>query len=167
MDDYFRVTTKIDRWLRQQYGAHPDTRVFWNQIMVTAGVIHLRQLNLPITQGNLERYTPIKPSSIYRTLSVLESCDILEKIGTEPDTYDFKGNVPTDILELSTNSTKAELNGIINELKTLIKQATLGALRHTTLAEEDIETVMRQIDEVQPEKKKLDPLSDIVGDGFQ
>lgn len=155
MQAFFDAITKVDRWLRQRYarsGKPPPRRIFWNQIMVTIGIIMLKQQNLSVTQGNLERYTPIPSSSIYRTLALLNEYDVIKE--TDDDAYDFHGNIPRDILELSTDR-KVTIDGIetlFNEFKTDMKTSLREALVGLNLEEEQINEVTRTVDEVRPEK---------------
>lgn len=162
----FDVVSTINRWLRQQYTttAERPSRIFWNQVMVILGVVMLKQEGIASTLGNLERYTPIPKTSIYRTLKVLEAENILEQANSED--YDFKGNVPQDILDLSTNKTPVELNGLVEDIKTMMKSELREVLSTLPLQQEQIEQVTRRIDGIRPRKKKLDMRSELVGDGF-
>ncbi len=162
---FFEVITTTNRWLRQQYDSIGDrtSRVFWNQIMVVLGIIMLIQEGIAVTVGNLERYTPIPKTSIYRTLKLLESEGILSQTGEQ---YGFACSVPQDILELSTNRTPVELNGLIDEIKSMMKSELKEVLQTLPLQQDQIEQVTKRIDNIRPKKKKLDMRSTLVGDGF-
>ena len=162
----FDVVSTVNRWLRQQYTttAEKPSRVFWNQIMVILGIIMLKQEGIAATLGNLERYTPIPKTSIYRTLKVLEADNILEQESGED--YDFKVNVPQDILNLTTNKAPVELNGLIDDLKSMMKEQLTDILQTLPLQQDQIEQVTSSIDRIKPDKKKLDMRSNLVGDGF-
>jgi len=166
MRTFFDVVSTVNRWLRQQYTTTSPglSRVFWNQIMVILGIIMLQQEGIASTLGNLERYTPIPKTSIYRTLKVLESENILEQ--QNGDSYGFKGRVPQDILDLSTNKTPVELNGLVEELKSMMKVELKEVLQTLPLQQDQIEQVTRRIDGIKPKKKELDALSKLVGEGF-
>jgi len=162
----FDVVSTINRWLRQQYTttAGKPSRIFWNQIMVILGIVMLKQEGIAPTLGNLERYTPIPKTSIYRTLKVLEAEAILEQ--TSGEDYDFKGTVPQDILDLSTNRAPVELNGIVEDIKSMMKAELKDVLQTLPLQQDQIEQVTRRIDGIKPKKKELDMRSKLVGDGF-
>ena len=163
---FFDVVSTVNRWLRQQYTttASSPSRVFWNQIMVILGIIMLKQEGISPTLGNLERYTPIPKTSIYRTLKVLEAENILEQRSGED--YDFKGNVPQDILDLSTNRAPVELNGLVDDIKSMMKDELRHVLQTLPLQQDQIEQVTKSIDRIKPDKRKLDMRSQLVGDGF-
>lgn len=162
----FDVVSTVNRWLRQQYTttAGKPSRIFWNQVMVILGIIMLDQEGISPTLGNLERYTPIPKTSIYRTLKVLEAEDIIEQSSGED--YGFKGIVPQDILDLSTNRAPIEINGIVADIKAMMKEELKDVLSTLPLQQDQIEKVTRRIDEIKPNKKKLDMRSQLVGDGF-
>lgn len=163
----FDVVSTVNRWLRQQKtttSTGQPSRVFWNQIMVILGIIMLKQEGIAPTLGNLERYTPIPKTSIYRTLKMLKAENILEQ--TVGEDYEFKGIVPQDILDLSTNRAPVELNGLVEELKSAMKAELKDVLHTLPLQEDQIEQVTKRIDGIKPEKKKLDMRSQLVGDGF-
>lgn len=162
MKALFEAITTVERWLRQRYPR--GARVFWNQIMVILGTIMLKQEGITITVGNLERYTPISSSSIHRTVETLKEYEVIEMVGEE--NYDFKGDVPTDIMELSTNKAAIEINGVLSDLKETIKSGVAEALHGLNLREEEIIQVTERIDKIQPKKKKLSALAELVGDGF-
>lgn len=166
MQALFNVVSTVNRWLRQQYTttAGKPSRIFWNQVMVILGIVMLKQEGIVPTLGNLERYTPIPKTSIYRTLKVLEAENILEQSSGEE--YDFKGVVPQDILDLSTNKTPVEMNGLVEEIKSMMKAELKDVLSTLPLQQDQIEQVTRRIDGIKPSKKKLDMRSQLVGDGF-
>ncbi|MBD3405087.1 MAG: hypothetical protein GF411_02990 [Candidatus Lokiarchaeota archaeon] len=165
MRTFFEVISTVNRWLRQRYSSTSSTpRIFWNQIMVVLGIIMLKQENIAPTLGNLERYTPVPKSSIYRTLKVLEEESIL--IQKEDKSYGFYGEVPQDILELSTNRTPVELGGLVEEIESAMKKQMKQMLQTLPLQQDQIEQVSKRIDTIKPEKKELDALSSLVGDGF-
>lgn len=167
MEALFQIIAKLDKWLRQRYsksGKPPPERVFWNQIMVTAGIIMLKQQNLNITLGNLERYTPIPSSSIYRTIAVLESYGIIKKDGEDSERYDFKGNIPKDIIELTTNRAPIDLTGFVEDFKSVMKLAVQDALAGLDIGDVQREEVIKKLDKVTP-KKDLTELETIFGEG--
>jgi hypothetical protein len=167
MEALFQVIAKIDKWLRQRYsksGLPPPARIFWNQIMVTAGIIMLRQQNLAVTLGNLERYTPIPSSSIYRTIAVLESYGIIARQEGDGERYDFKGNVPKDILELTTNRAPIDLSGLIEDFRSVMKVAVQDALTGLNIDDSQRAEVIRKLDKVAP-KKDLNELETMFGEG--
>lgn len=167
MEALFQVIAKVDKWLRQRYsksGKPPPARIFWNHIMVTAGIIMLKQQNLAVTLGNLERYTPIPSSSIYRTITVLESYEVIKKDGEDSERYDFKGKVPKDITELTTNRAPIDLTGFVDDFKTMMKVAVQDALAGLDIGDVQREEVMRKLDRVDP-KKELTELETMFGEG--
>jgi len=131
--------------------------------MVVLGIIMLIQEGIAVTVGNLERYTPIPKTSIYRTLKLLESEGILSQTGEQ---YSFACSVPQDILELSTNRNPVELNGLIDEIKSMMKSELKEVLQTLPLQQDQIEQVTKRIDNIRPKKKKLDMRASLVGDGF-
>lgn len=171
MKALFDVVNTVSTWLRQQYTATSSggsSRVFWNQIMLVIGIIMLKQeIHLPTTLDNLDRYTPIPKSSIYRTLKVLENRGILKCINTE---YDFMNKVPQDILTLSmiTTHDKApiDLSGLVKEITTVVKSEFKDIITSLPLQQDQLDQVTRRIDKIQPEKKKLSMLENLVGEGF-
>jgi len=135
--------------------------------MVVLGIIMLKQEGIDVTLGNLERYTPISKSSIYRTLLTLDSYGIIKRVDDEH--YDFT-DIPADILNISTRrapQVEIDLDGVISEIKSMVKTSVRDALAGMSIKESDIEKVTKRIDEIKPEKKKLSPLEMLVGEGFQ
>lgn len=165
----FEVIATVERWLRQQFTRYESNqRVFWNHIMVVLGIIMLKQEGIDVTLGNLERYTPIPKSSIYRTLLTLDSYGIIKRVDDD-EHYDFT-DIPADILNISTRRTpqvEIDLDGVISEIKSMVKTSVRDALAGMSIKESDIEKVTKRIDEIKPEKKKLSPLEMLVGEGFQ
>ena len=84
MEAIFKAISIVEKWLRQKYSkidssSNSSPRVFWNHIMVVMGAIMLKQQGLVINQSNLERYTPIPASSIYRTLRLLTAYGVFKE----------------------------------------------------------------------------------------
>ena len=167
MEALFQVIAKLDKWLRQRYsqsGKPPPARIFWNHIMVTAAIVMLKQQELTVTLGNIERYSPIPSSSIYRTISVLESYEIIRKSGVDGEQYDFKGKIPKDIAELTTNRAPVDLTGFIEDFRSMMKVAVQEALSGLDIGDLQRDEVIRKLDKVSP-KKDLTELDAVFGEG--
>lgn len=167
MEALFQIIAKLDKWLRQRYsksGKPPPARIFWNQIMVTAGIIMLKQQKLAVTLGNLERYTPIPSSSIYRTIAVLESYNVIQRDGKDSERYDFKGKVPRDIIELTTNRAPIDLTGFVEDFRSVMKATVQDALANLDIGDIQREEVIKRLDKVTP-RKDLTELEAMFGEG--
>lgn len=162
MERFFEVITKIDRLLRQRY-EHLDIkpRTFWNQTMVVAGLIKLEQVGLALNHGNLARDTPIPPSSIYRTLSVLEAYNIIKRKDDSSTDYELV-DMPKDIKELNTASKQAiDTNTLLAIIKPVLKSTIENAMSGLQIDKEKIKEVSRRIDNI--EEDELSEIDEMVG----
>lgn len=161
MRGLFEALAMIERWLRQVYpSTSRQTRIFWNHILVTAAIIMLKQEDISVTLGNLERYTIIPSASIYRTMKLLENYGILEQIDQE--LYDFKTAPPKDIMEINLSGESIDIGVLKKELKDTIT----SVLSTLPLEQGQIKEVARRIDEVEFAPREKTPLENIVGQGF-
>ena len=97
-------------------------------------------------------------------MTVLESYDVIQKDGIDSERYDFKGKVPKDITELTTNRAPIDLTGFVEDFRSLMKAELQDALAGLDIGDIQREEVFRKLDKVSP-KKDLTELESMFGEG--